>query len=399
MGSDKIRYLVFVCGRWRWRPTAAMRRHGFRLLSFGPALTAEDKAQAIRLNEDWDRVRTGAEPSLKRKVWPRGSVGDGYERARGIRAKERAAKGLALTTEQESRDDWPRAWKWLETACGDLDPRTISPEDLLALRTLVAQRVSESEAHRLIKVWRALWKKMAAMGYCAREADPSLTFSNGAPAPRQAVWTAAEVRLLVRGAWKTGYRGLAAVMAVSWDTQLSPVDVRRLTLAQMRREEAGALFLVARAKTGRPAIATLTRRSERILRAYLGGLGFDLLSDAPIFRTRGRAESHAEGGRPWAPRPYTKDKLATDFAAIREEVFGKAERRTLADFRRSGVVEATAGGAGAEQISAKMANTLSASNRLHRTYAPAETATVRQVDEARRAGRAKIANKDRTKVS
>lgn len=399
MGSDKIRYLVFVSGRWRWRPTAAMRAHGFRLVNFGAALTADDKARAIRLNEDWDRVRTGADPSIRRKVWPRGSVGDGYERARALRASEHSAKGRKATSEQTSRDDWPRAWKHLEPIFGDIDPRTIRPEDLLDLRMAVAAKVSETEAHRLIKVWRALWKKMAAMGYCAREADPSLTFANAAPPPRQAVWTADDVRQLVRAAWKRGYRGLAAVMAVAWDTQLSPVDVRRLTLSQMQRDAAGAMFLVARAKTGRPAIATLTRRSERILRAYLARLGFDLLGDAPLFRTRGRADSGADGGRPWAPRPYTKDKLASDFAAIRFEVFGLTERRTLADFRRSGAVEATAGGAGAEQISAKMANTLSASNRLHRTYAPAETATVRQVDEARRTGRARIANKGRTKVS
>lgn len=399
MGTDKIRYLVFVSGRWRWRPTATMRAHGFRLVTFGRTLDAEDKAKAIRLNEDWDRIRTGIEPSFKRKVWPRGSVGEGYERARGIRMREREAKGQKLTTEQTSRDDWPRAWKWLEPAFGDLDPRTVSPEDLIALRAKVALRKSESEAHRTIKVWRALWKKMAAMGYCAYDADPSLTFSNSAPPPRQAVWTAAEVRLLARAAWATGYRGLAAVIAVTWDTQLSPVDVRRLTLAQMQRDGSGALFLVDRAKTGRPAIATLTRRSERILRTYVAQLGFELHADAPLFRTRGRTESGAKGGRPWAPRPYTKDKLADDFALIREQVFGKTERRTLADFRRSGVVEATAGGAAAEQISSKLANTLSASNRLHRTYSPANTATVRQVDEARRAGRAKIANKDRTKVS
>lgn len=104
-----------------------------------------------------------------------------------------------------------------------------------------------------------------------------------------------------------------------------------------------------------------TRRSERVLRGDMKQLGFELLADAPIFRTRGRVESGAEGGRPWARRPYTKDKLATDFAAIREQVFGRAERRTLADFRCSGVVEATADGAdGAdgEQISAEMAKYL-----------------------------------------
>lgn len=398
MGSDRIRYLVFVSGRWRWRPTATMRRAGFHLVTFGATLTPADKARAIALNDEWDRARTGAVPVAQRKMWPRGSVGEAYERTRAVRMQERANKGLRTTSEHAQRDDWPRAWKWLAPACGDLDPRTITPEDLLALRMRVAERVSETEAHRVIKVWRALWKKMAAM-HLVTGGDPSLLFANTAPPPRQDVWSAAEARLLVRHAWRTGYRGLATLMAVAWDTQMSPVDVRSLTPGQMERDSTGVVFRLARAKTGRAAIGTLSRRSERILRAYLASLGFALMADAPIFRTRGRAESGASGGRPWAPRPYTKDKLASDFAHIRSAVFGEKERRTLADFRRSGVVEATAGGARAESISAKLANTLSHSNRLHHTYAPAQTALVRQVDEARRAGRAKLANKTRPKVS
>jgi hypothetical protein len=71
---------------------------------------------------------------------------------------------------------------------GDIDPRTITPEDLQALRGVVARTVSESEAFRTIKVWRALWKKMAVMGCCDRDNDPSLVFANLAPRPRQEIW-------------------------------------------------------------------------------------------------------------------------------------------------------------------------------------------------------------------
>jgi hypothetical protein len=71
-------------------------------------------------------------------------------------------------------------------------------------------------------------------------------------------------------------------------------------------------------------------------------------------------------------------------------VFGPEEKRQLADFRRSGTIEALAGGAPSEKLSAKMANTLSASNRLHKTYGPVMLATVRDTDEARKVGRAKI---------
>jgi len=57
----------------------------------------------------------------------------------------------------------------MEPLFGDCAPRSVTPEDLngsakgskVGLRPLVAAKVSESEAHRVIKVWRALWKKMA----------------------------------------------------------------------------------------------------------------------------------------------------------------------------------------------------------------------------------------------
>jgi hypothetical protein len=61
----------------------------------------------------------------------------------------------------------------------------------------------------------------------------------------------------------------------------------------------------------------------------------------------------------------------------------------MADFRRSGATEALAGNVSPEKLSKKMANTLSASNRLHHTYAPVQLASVRD-DDARKLGRAKL---------
>jgi hypothetical protein len=66
-------------------------------------------------------------------------------------------------------------------AFGDADPQTIEPEMLIKLRAAISTKVSESEAHRVIKVWRALWKKMAVMSYCEKDRDPSRAFENKAP--------------------------------------------------------------------------------------------------------------------------------------------------------------------------------------------------------------------------
>ncbi len=60
--------------------------------------------------------------------------------------------------------------------------------------------------------------------------------------------------------------------------------------------------------------------------------------------------------------------------------------------RRSGAVEADAGGATGSDLSNKMANTIGVSNRLRKTYNPVNVVSVRRVDEARKVGRKKMAD-------
>jgi hypothetical protein len=88
--------------------------------------------------------------------------------------------------------------------------------------------------------------------------------------------------------------------------------------------------------------------------------------------------------------PYSKNKLGFDFRVIRAAEFGPGETRQLADMRRSGTVEATAGGADVRAVSTKMANTLAASARPQKTYNPVNPSRVREVDAIRREGRAKL---------
>ena len=138
-----------------------------------------------------------------------------------------------------TREEWERAWRHIEPIFGDVRPRIVAPPHISAFRLRVEQKISRREAHRVIKIWRALWRVAAAMGYCTRDADPSLGVRNLEPEPRQAVWTYREAVLLVKGAWRAQYRGLAAVISVAWDTSLSPVDVRKLTPAQRARDGRG----------------------------------------------------------------------------------------------------------------------------------------------------------------
>ena len=194
MGKDKIRYLLFVSGRWRWQPTRAMRARGFKLTTFGKELSAADRARAIALNAEWDQVERRPSGACRGSaILSIGTVGDGYQRAVNLRASERD-KGIIWTKEHVYRDDWPRAWKWLGPLLVTVIRR---PSHLNAAGP--AKKVTEGVSARprrirVIKVWRALWKELQAFGYCsAKDNDPSFAFANPAPGPRKDIWKYAEV--------------------------------------------------------------------------------------------------------------------------------------------------------------------------------------------------------------
>jgi hypothetical protein len=260
----------------------------------------------------------------------------------------------------------------------NVNPRTVSLENISAWRKSIEDSISLREAHRCLKIWRALWKVSAALGYCVRDADPSLGVRNRAAPGRNLQWAEGEIVRVAKRAWRMGYHGLAAVIAVAWDTQLSPGDVRALRASQMARSVSGEAFFTERSKTGKPVGGVLSMRAMTVLSAYLQKLGAELHGDAYIFRNRSGA-------------PYSSDTLGDDFRDVRVAEFGALERRTIGhDFRRAGAGEAIAGGAKAERLAHAMGNTLSASNALFATYVPVNVATLRDVMAARRAGRSKL---------
>ena len=77
----------------------------------------------------------------------------------------------------------------------------------------------------------------------------------------------------------------------------SPTDVRSLTVGNVTMTDQGSVFSLARAKTGRPAAATLSRWSEAILDAYLDKLGVTLHDATPLFWTRGGIGARRAAGR------------------------------------------------------------------------------------------------------
>ncbi|PSM20219.1 hypothetical protein [Nitratireductor sp. StC3] len=379
MAKIKLKHFVRRKGgkHTYWMPTPKMVEAGFSPVPCGP-----DGPDAWKIAQEWEdrwqAYRKGITRSPAARRYPIGSVGDAFERYR--QTKTWAA------LKPRTREDWERGWTWIEPFFGDRPPARITFEIIDAWYHGLLKKHGVDKAYRAMKTWRSLYRVMSGMQLCGVGQDPSLGIRRKTPPGRSETWSEGEAVRFVKGAWREGYRGLACIVAVAWDTSFSPVDVRSLTPghAVEAREDWG--FLIRRGKTDEAAFGTLSLRTQRLVLTYLDGLGVTILDDAPMFRTRGYAPG-PKGGRPRAGVPYTKDSLVDDFADVRRLVFGPDEKRRLMDMRRSGSVEANAGGGALEAISAKMGNSIDRSKRLQKVYMPVNLAAVRAADEARRKGR------------
>lgn len=360
-----------------WMPTPKMVEAGFQPVPCGP-----DGPDAWKIAQEWEErwqaYRKGVTHSPAARRYPVDSVGDGFERFR--KTNEWASR------KPRTREDWERGWTWIEPVFGDQPPAAITFELLDAWYHALFRKHGEDIAFRAMKTWRSLYGVLAAMRLCPAGQDPSRAVRRKTPRGRSETWTAGEAARIVKGAWRAGYRGLACIVAVAWDTSFSPTDVRSLTPAHAVQSGADWGFLIRRTKTGESAFGTLSRRTQLLVATYLDELGVTLLDDAPLFRTRGYAPG-PKGGRPRSGAPYTKDSLVDDFSDVRRLVFGADEKRRLMDMRRSGAVEANAGGGSVESIAAKMGNSIDQSKVLQRVYMPVNLVAVRAADEARRKGR------------
>lgn len=398
MGNVKIPYYVVIRGNGYWSPSAKMKKAGFKLVRCGKDGPGAWKI-ASEWAQRWQEHRRGGNVILRQEaahntaieiaedaiLYPTRSLGRAFQRYRQINAWKTKAPA--------TKDDWWRGWKYIKEVFGDVDPRSVTLEDIDGWRGWVKDSAGLREAHRATKIWRALWKVAAALQYCERDNDPSLAVPNTAAKGRSDTWSEGEAVRLVKRAWRLDFKGLACALAVMWDTQMSPGDVRLMTARQIEGLSEG---LVCRHKTGTVVGGLLCVRTQRLLAAYLDTVIPRPIAEARLFLSRGFVPA-GKGGRPYAPAPMSKNKMVDDFQIVRAAEFGGAERRQMQDMRRSGAVEAISGGAGAEQLSHAMGNTLSASNQLFKTYVPVNITSIEDVRDARQKGREKMRRKGRDK--
>jgi hypothetical protein len=197
MGKVQIRYYkVRRNGRAFWEPTQAMKAYGFVSTPCGQDGPAA-WAIAEELNRRWQEARRNKKPEPAAappvlghlKVYKSKSLGEAFQTYR-------------LTTEwarkaPRTREDWERGWKRIEPLFGDHPPSTVDLAIISEWREAIEKKYGLREAHRAMKIWRALWKVAAAM---RTRRSPSATPSRRAasrpgPRARQCAWSSA------RSAW------------------------------------------------------------------------------------------------------------------------------------------------------------------------------------------------------
>jgi hypothetical protein len=377
-------------------------------LSFKLVDCGQDGPRAWAIAQSWNAKwhaarkahRAGeiiTKPGEAARVYPLNSLGEAYQRIRRT--------GTFKTKAPATQESWARGWRHIDPIFGDVDPSTIGLEDMDLWYSGDSDNdidgllttVGVSEAYHAMKIWRALWKMAGTLNrpaggkYCDSNADPSLGIRRKTPKPRSAVWREGEAVRLVKRAWRMEKYGLACIMAVAWDSMLSPVDNRMLTPAQLRGDAEGPFFELARAKTGKVAIGTLSKRTLRLIKAYREIVPYEVFDTTPMFRTAGAAPG-PKGGRRWLPQAYSKDKLGRDFRDVVAAEF-PGDTRKLADFRRSGAKEAELGGVETSVLGRKMANNIDTDAKLRETYLPGgrqDASIIRLADAARGRGRKKL---------
>ena len=343
-----------------WQPTREMMAQGFALVPCGPDGPAA-WAVAEEWNRRWDEHRAGRQATR----WPVGSLGAAFDALRetGIWADKKA----------RTREDWERGWKYISPVFGDVAPATVTVQMMDRWYRRVLADKGVREAWRAMKIWRALWQQAALQRYCDPTRDPSKAIRRQTPKGRDASWTEGEIARRVKTAWRRGYKGLAACVATAWEGGFSPVDARKVTMAQLDLSGPLVGVSLSRSKTGRPAFARLGRRASALVRAWLATLPENQLPSAIVFRNRSGAA-------------YSKDTLGDDWRDIR----GEGETRTIGDIRRSVALEMLAGGASLTQMAPKLANSIDANKELADTYLPLREASIRPADAARKIGRRNI---------
>ena len=339
----------------------------------------EDGPEAwARARRSYEAYLAARDPNNKKRLggYPPGSFGAAWVLWRGTADwTDKAAR---------TREEYERAWDdHIDPNFGKKQITKITVSDSEAFHRRLQRDISASDAHRTLKIWRALLNMLAKKHIIARAPIGAVT--NPMPKGRGQFWLASEIARLLRAAHllhrytqDDKWQAMGLLVWLGWETALSPADCRTLTVAMLKRDRSGWYVERERTKTGAEAKPPISDLLADALRAYATRGGRTPLPSANLF--------HNSVGD-----PMDRFHMADNFRDLRRVAFGKGEIRQFMDIRRSANLEADLGGASAQDRAAVMANALDKNKSLDAVYTPVTVARARKAQEARGAGRALLA--------
>lgn len=167
MASVHIAYYVVIGHRGYWRPSRKLKALGFHDVPCGldgpdAWATAISWNQRVKCAQSGDADDTGIPLAQTKDTaeigrhYPMGSVGRAFQKY--IVTDE--WKKIAQST--RNKIWWP-CWYRIRDLWGDVAPDSITFEQMSAWRATLVKTKGLDTAHKVFKVWRALWKIMRAM--------------------------------------------------------------------------------------------------------------------------------------------------------------------------------------------------------------------------------------------
>ena len=361
MAKIKVRHLRVKPSGFYFEPSSLMKTVGFHAEALGVDL-AVAVARCDLLNADWDRIRTDGDKKPDRS--PKGTMARLIEKL--LVSSEFRDKSTARQEEIEY------SIKHILPIFGPSQVDRISPKHCEEFYDILRDNGSVHKAARVMKDLRYLFNR--AMRQQLTLYNPALAVKVKQPPPRRVLWRAENVPATIEKAWDQGYRGLAVGVAILYDTSLSPVDVRKVSPADIREDHT----FVERSKTGRGQYAIYSPETLELIRRYLREAPFDILPTTPIVRTR-------------RGRIYSKDQFARDFRRIANLV-GLPKNVQMRDLRRTAHTERLEGGANDQEAKAAIGNSIDRNSALYDTY------SVLSLDMAKAAERKRREHKTSPKV-
>ena len=326
--------------------------------------------KALAYYDAWQAWKQGPAPEDRLGGWPPGSLGAFY-------VAWKRTEDFTTDKAERTREEYDWCWnRHIAPAFGRTLIGRITVADSETFHRRMRKELSASEAHRTLKIWRALLSVLEKKHLIAKA--PIGNVNNPMPQGRHQFWLERDVQRMLRACRLLKWDDMSLMIRLAWETAMSPVDCRTFSIDMLREDRGGWHVTRARTKSKKhtqpPVSDQLARDLIAHKQAFEVARGVTLLPGQALFRTR--------VGKEWS-----RTELAHQFAKLRRVTFGKTEMRQFMDIRRSANLEADLGGASAEDRATVLANALDKNPALDATYTPATVAAGRKVARAREEGR------------